>query len=203
MRSIHATELKWYTIGFGFLAGTCLLWAWSEAGIVPQQRVVLGVVGAIFGGLLLMFIGELIRPTASVAQNDKGVSQSGSSGTSTGQSGGVTAGTINIYPPPHAANNQSVIDQLAILMDQGNTIADAWVSSNDTDALKRDIESWKTAVYSYISGALGVSYAIQFKNTHEISAVGLNGHSIDGAGYWHEILGKVKLLDGLIDALRK
>jgi len=88
-------------------------------------------------------------------------------------------------------------------MDQGNTIAHAWEVSNDTDALKRDIVPWVNAVYNYISGALGVSYAIQFKNTHEISALWLNGHSVEGMGYWDEILGKVKFLDELIDALRK
>src|SRR5271155_334463 len=69
MRAAFADQIKWYAIGLGFLAGTCLLWAWSEAGAVPQQRVALGVVGAIFGNVLLIFVGELIRPTSLAAHN--------------------------------------------------------------------------------------------------------------------------------------
>jgi hypothetical protein len=85
---------------------------------------------------------------------------------STGQSGGVTAGTINVYPLPRQANNQQIIDQVALLMDQGSAIADAWKDAGDTEALKRDGAAWVNAVYKYISGSLGVSYAIQFKNIH-------------------------------------
>jgi hypothetical protein len=202
MRPAYIDEIKWYTIGLGILAGTCLLWAWSEAGDVPQQRVLLGVIGAIFGSFLLIFIGELIRPTSLAAQSTNEARPNSNSATSTGQSGGMTAGTINIFPPPQV-NNQKTIDQIASLMDQGSTIASEWERTNDTDALKRDIVPWMDAVYKYISGTLGVSYAIQFKNTHEVSAVGLNGHSVEGMGYWHEILGKVKFLNELIDALRK
>ena len=41
MRPAFADQIKWYTIGFGFLAGTCLLWPWSEAGLVQSNILLL------------------------------------------------------------------------------------------------------------------------------------------------------------------
>ena len=135
------SQLTWYTAGAIILAGSALLWASLESEAVDQQRIVLAIFGALAGGFVLVTVGEFIRPTAVSAQSPPQKTDGNNTGTSTGQQGGITGGTINIYPP-RQLNNQQVIDQLALLMDQGNTIAHAWEATNDTDALKRDIVPW-------------------------------------------------------------
>jgi hypothetical protein len=89
-------QLFWYTVAGLILAGACLIWASLEAGFIVQQRIVLGVCGAIFGALGLMTIGEYLRPSAASAQS-KPV-ETAQSVTSYNQSGGITAGTVNIAP---------------------------------------------------------------------------------------------------------
>jgi len=110
-------ELGWYTVGTIVLAVTAVFWASTESEIVPQQRIILGALGALCGATLSVFIGEWVRPTKAQTTQPDPSANSGSVNSS-GQSGGVTAGTINIYPP-RPDSNQSIIDQIAILMDQG------------------------------------------------------------------------------------
>ncbi len=104
-------ELLWYTIGALILAGTCLLWASIEPGFVMQQRIVLAVIGALAGALALTTIGESIRPHPASAQSKQeqpGIpfAQVAQNVTSYSQSGGITAGTVNIGPVPRSLNNE-------------------------------------------------------------------------------------------------
>jgi hypothetical protein len=121
---------------------------------------------------------------------------------SAGQSGGITAGTINIYEP-RAPGSPKIIDAVAMLMDEGGNIAQTWQTTGNDEALKQSIGPWVTRVYTYLWNSLGPAYAIQFKNTHEVSAVGLVGRSVDSMGTWHEVNGKVAYLNELINQLRK
>jgi hypothetical protein len=68
-------ELLWYTAGTFLLAGTAILWVSLEREMYTQQRIVLGVLGAIFGAVTLMTVGEFVKPTQSSAQNALPVDQ--------------------------------------------------------------------------------------------------------------------------------
>jgi hypothetical protein len=204
MRASYVDEMKWYTIGFAFLAGTCLLWAWSEAGAVHPQRVVLGVVGAIFGSLFLIFIGELIRPVPLAAQNSNDTRPNSNSATSTGQSGGVTAGTIIINPAARQANYGQIIDQLASYMRQGGQITQDWINNDDTDKYIAGSNKWGDDVANFLYSALGVSYSEQFKASTGTAMMGMPfGHSLVGGGRYQQMAGKINYLSRIIDELRK
>ncbi len=58
-----AAELFWYALGAGFLLGGAFLWISLEVEVLFQQRIVVGTVGAIFGCLASLAIGERIRPS--------------------------------------------------------------------------------------------------------------------------------------------
>jgi hypothetical protein len=60
----HFSELKWYTIAGCALLMVCVLWASLEPNAVPQQRIIIAIVGAIAGALILMFVTEYVRPRA-------------------------------------------------------------------------------------------------------------------------------------------
>ncbi len=167
------------------------------------------IIGTLIGAAVFVAGPELARWAhgGAFAQSQTqptypGPAASGNSATSTGQSGGINnSGTIVVNPLPQPARPE-VIDQLSLYMDQGATIAQAWVDTNNTDALKSAQPEWAQTVYNYVYTTLGASFAIQFKNTHEISAVGFIGHSIEGMGAWHELNGKISFLNQLINGLR-
>jgi hypothetical protein len=58
----HYGELKWYTIGSCVCVVVCFLWASLEPNAVPQQRAVIGIVGAIAGAFILVLVTEFVRP---------------------------------------------------------------------------------------------------------------------------------------------
>jgi hypothetical protein len=47
------------------LVGACLIWVSLEPAILIQHRIVLGTLGALFGALALLSIGEWIKPTSA------------------------------------------------------------------------------------------------------------------------------------------
>jgi hypothetical protein len=167
------------------------------------------IIGALIGTVVFVAGPELARwayggafAQSQTQPTSPSSTTGGNSSTSTGQSGGINnSGTIVVNPPPQTARPE-VIDQLSLYMDQGATIAQAWVDTNNLDALKSAESEWAQTVYNYIRTTLGVSYAIQFKNTHEVSAVGLVGHSLEGNAVWHEVTGKVGFINQLINGLR-
>jgi hypothetical protein len=59
--SSAVAELAWYTLGAFILVGASLLWISLEQKMLGQYKIVLGVIGAIFGGLALILIGEWIH----------------------------------------------------------------------------------------------------------------------------------------------
>jgi len=58
-------ELGWYTVGTIVLAVTAVFWASTESEIVPQQRIILGALGALCGATLYRRMG-----TADESAND-------------------------------------------------------------------------------------------------------------------------------------
>jgi hypothetical protein len=103
-------EPLWYAGGLIPLAGVALLWVATGDQAVLAQRIVLFVLGGAIGGCALLAIGEIIRPTGGAfAQVSNGpvpnVVQGPGSAFSYGQTGGITAGTINVGPPPRNLNS--------------------------------------------------------------------------------------------------
>jgi hypothetical protein len=145
---------------------------------------------------------DLLRGYLNSPLTTSGQLSNGTAVNSNGQTGGITAGTINISEP-HAPGNPKVIDAIALFMDQGSEIAHAWETTGDDTTLTQAIEPWTSRVYIYLQNTLGPAYAIQFKNTHELSAIGLNGRSTAVMPYWHEVLGKVHFLNELLNELRR
>jgi hypothetical protein len=66
--SRDAAEWTWYSIGLMLLALTAVLWASMEPGMIWQQQVVLGFLGALAGGAIAIAGGEWVRPSAANAQ---------------------------------------------------------------------------------------------------------------------------------------
>lgn len=56
-------ELLWYTFGAFVLAGASIIWISMEKEMLIQYKIVIGVVGAAFGALTMLTIGEFIKPT--------------------------------------------------------------------------------------------------------------------------------------------
>lgn len=113
-----AAEWTWYALGLGALAATSLLWVSTEPEMVWQQRILLGVIGAIFGGAAFIAAGEWARPKTMNAQTDSSPSPAHAEPSSKtnppiniagnnnifslGQSGGITAGTVNVGLTPRS-----------------------------------------------------------------------------------------------------
>jgi hypothetical protein len=203
--SAPVIELLWYTLGAFLLAGAAVLWITLEDKILIQQKIVLGVCGAFFGMLALLTIGELIHPSRASAQSPSAKTDGINTGSSTGQQGGITAGTIIINPPPPPKPSRNdIIDHIALLMDEGNTIVHAFVDSNDPNIIKSQYSDWATRTGKYLSDSLGMSYAIQFRNAHGNAMMGYSaGMNVEGGGYMHEIIGKNQRLDEIISELRR
>ena len=51
--------------------GAGLLWISLEKDIVPQHRILLGVVGAFFGVMIALLLGEIIRPVPPIKENSR------------------------------------------------------------------------------------------------------------------------------------
>lgn len=204
--SAPLTELLWYTLGAFLLAGTACLWVTLEDEILIQHKVVLGVCGAFFGVFALLAIGEWIHPSGANAQSTAAKADTGgNTATSTGQQGGVTAGTIIINPPPPPKPSRGdIINQIALLMDEGNSIIQGFAAKNDPSTIKHQYSDWEAKTDRYLSNALGISYAIQFRNAHGNAMMGFGiGMNIEGGGYMHEIIGKNQRLDEIISELRR
>jgi hypothetical protein len=111
MRDSTLEMLLWYTLGAFVLAGASIIWISLEPTIMKQHRVVLGFLGAIFGALALLSVGEWTHPTNAQPQTPTAPSASAPvapsaaspSITQNNQSGPniVVPGqgnTLNIYP---------------------------------------------------------------------------------------------------------
>jgi hypothetical protein len=103
----HPWELLWYTSGIVILASAALLWASVESGVIMQQRIILGFLGGLVGSIGLITIGEVVRPASAGGQETinlqargKPLAEFAQNVTSYNQSGGITAGTVNIGPQP-------------------------------------------------------------------------------------------------------
>jgi hypothetical protein len=102
-----AAEMLWYAAGLLVLCLAGVFFA--STGDLPMlpQRILLFVVGALFGGVALVGIGEWVRPSSSVAQSSTSAGASppqvtisgGDNVVSVGQIGGITARVVTINPP--------------------------------------------------------------------------------------------------------
>lgn len=61
-------QLFWYSVAAFVLVGISLIWASLESEAVVQQRILLGLCGAIFGSLVAITVGEFIRPVHAQPQ---------------------------------------------------------------------------------------------------------------------------------------
>jgi hypothetical protein len=100
-------EMFWYAGGLLPLTLSCIfLTSNGDLPVIPQ-RVLLFIVGGLFGGAVLVGIGEWVHPISAVAQgspaagnSQPGVTISGGDNVvSVGQIGGITARVVTINPP--------------------------------------------------------------------------------------------------------
>lgn len=121
----YLAEWLSYTFALSVLASAALLWFSTEPGMIPQQRIVLGAIGALLGMCAMISLGEWIRPFKAAAQSseasstiesDKPISNGpvniyGNNHVfSLGQKGGITAGSVNVGPVPRSLNNLQTAD---------------------------------------------------------------------------------------------
>lgn len=113
----YAEEYFWYAGGMAPLTLACVFLASNGDLPVVPQRFLMASIGALLGGTLFLGIGELIRPTSASSQTAPGAVPGpqniygGNNVFSYGQSGGITAGTVNIGPIPRSLS-QPRMDQL-------------------------------------------------------------------------------------------
>ena len=107
-------ELLWYTAGAFVLCGAALLWISLEGEIMTQHRIILGFVGAVFGALALLSAGEWVHSGNAATVSAKSQQSPGNpfiqptqNITSYNQSGGITAGVVNVAPAPRSLNNEA------------------------------------------------------------------------------------------------
>jgi hypothetical protein len=111
-------ELLWYTSGAAFLAGGALLWVSMETEILIQHRIVLATVGAVFGALALLSLGELLPTHAQTApprrevqlvQDKSGVPPIINQNiTTNNQSGGTNTNIVNVSPKIRRTMNEAL-----------------------------------------------------------------------------------------------
>jgi hypothetical protein len=104
-----AGSIFWAMVPLGVV---CLIWA-QTTGDAPMwvQNALLGCIGAAIGASAFVWLGYIVRPTAAVAQTDK-PAQVAQNVTSYNQSGGITAGTVNIGGGRAEFNDQLKADLL-------------------------------------------------------------------------------------------
>jgi hypothetical protein len=98
----------WWLIGLVPIGFVCLGWAHTEDQPMWVIRPIIFIIGALIGGTGALAIAEYVYPKAnaqasnqpSAATQAPVVNQGPGSAYSTGQQGGVTAGTVNIGPIP-------------------------------------------------------------------------------------------------------
>jgi hypothetical protein len=134
---------------------------------------------------------------------------SASSGTSTNQQGGITAGTVIINAPVSFSNQtpqqrSETIDGIAALMNEGDDIVQTFLNKDDANLIKQQYVEWANKTYNYLNVRVGLSYAVQFKNSHGNAMMGLPvNHSVEGGSYTQEIRGKILTLNDFITELRR
>ncbi len=109
-QSRFAEEYFWYAGGLIPLAlASIFLAANGDFPMIPQ-RILMFSIGALLGGSLLLGIGEIIRPMPANSQTPSSPVPpqqniyGGGNVFSYGQSGGITAGTVNVGPIPRSLN---------------------------------------------------------------------------------------------------
>jgi len=117
VKSRRAAEMFWYA-GGGIPLVVATLFLVHQGGIdVWLSRLMLGVFGAVIGAMLLVGVGEIARPSVTIAQESGDVPvkdnqtppvmiNGGDNVVSIGQIGGITAKVVNINPPPPAPELQ-------------------------------------------------------------------------------------------------
>jgi hypothetical protein len=103
----QAVAFLWYAVGLIPFAGIGLVWASMGGQLVTPQRIILFVVGAAIGGLLLMALGELLRPSPQAPAPIAAVSAIRTAFSSTQ--------TISVLPPSLGGNSLLRLDNIATL----------------------------------------------------------------------------------------
>jgi hypothetical protein len=192
------------------LCAISLYWAAYGDSFDMGRNVILGMIGAISGAALLIWLGYVVHDATAIAQTPNSqVPESSKEGnntaTSSGQQGGITAGAIIINPPKQSIQQKNeVINQIALLMNEGDSINQTFLDKGDTELIKQQYKSWADMTYAYLYKNLGISYAVQFKNAHGNAWMGMpSGRSVEGGGYLQEIKGKNLTLNDFISELRR
>jgi hypothetical protein len=186
MRDSTLEMFLWYTLGAFVLAGASIIWISLEPTIMTQHRVVLGFIGAIFGALALLSLGEWTHPTSAQPQGPT-----------------APSGLPPVAPPSITQNNQSGPN--IVVPGQGN-ILNIYPSQSppqpDPDALyqlkkpvgqvESVVESLSTGTITFglIRGAMNLNAAEDFQYRNyilHINSLGFEGGQREGPqGRWIE-----------------
>jgi hypothetical protein len=108
-------ELLWYTLGAGILASAAVLWVSMEPEILPQHKIVLGVLGGVFGALAFISMGRWFHPGPVKAETPTAVSPGniGQKASSITNNGPVyNAPVINNYTVQNSAPTVKIVGPL-------------------------------------------------------------------------------------------
>jgi hypothetical protein len=116
MKENIAAQFLWYALGTFFLLGAAFLWISLEPVMLVQHRIVVGVIGAIFGVLGSLAIAERIRPTPAADPP-----QAGSHATTVRNAVSDTQ-SIKILPPSMGGNETLRLDHIATMVLVDNSL---------------------------------------------------------------------------------
>lgn len=178
-----------------------LFWVYNDHPPIMARNITLGILGAALGAFALVWAGYFISGAADAQTSAP--ANSGSSGSSVNQQGGITGGTVIINPPaPPRSSNKAAISAIVALIEEGEQIGQTFEATNNADLIKSQYEQWFSKTDQTLRTVLDAGYSAQFRNAPTTS-IARQGMSIAGLGYWQHLHGQLPVLNSIIVELRR
>jgi hypothetical protein len=104
--------------------------------------------------------------------------------------------------PAPMQTDPTALNRVALgnLINGGEVIRNDFEKTGDTDRIKKEYSGWVTDATNVLV-TIDPTYIPQFNQAHA-GAMGLNGKSVEGSGYWDEIRAKSAVLSQILSELR-